>query len=260
MKTSTTQTLTRTLTAAAAFALLASGCDDTPELETLQHARAPADEADEAYLAYALDGAVVDAPQLALAAAVHPAAQGSAIAAITQQIVMAEYGYAYIELVTVTTTPHLLNTSAAAATIPEGLVLFSLSEDVDARACPPAGSTCKQRWDLYLDISDVCELDGAYQLDFTVSCAPGADCSQLDPSFDEFEVPFTLDSENFCDELEVECPEYAPSLTACSAACPCVETQGDCDNDDECAPGFSCNHNVGAAYGLPASWDVCLHD
>ncbi len=261
--TNTSTTTTFTCTFAAVFTLLAAGCDSAPELETvaLAHQLSPADQSDEEFLVEALEaGALEQAPTLALAAAIKPAAQGSAIAAITQQIVMAEYDYAYIELVTVATNPHLLSTSEAAATIPEGIGLLSLTENVNARACPPAGSTCKQRWNLFLDISDVCELDGAYQVDFTVGCAPGADCSQQDPSFTEYAVPFTLDSENFCYAVEVECPEYAPGLSACTELCPCVETQGDCDNDDECAPGFSCTHDVGADYGLPSSWDVCLHD
>lgn len=50
--------------------------------------------------------------------------------------------------------------------------------------------------------SKVCQLAGNYQMNFTVTCAPESDCAQLDPNFTEFQVPFILDSKNFCSELE----------------------------------------------------------
>jgi lysozyme len=45
--------------------------------------------------------------------------------------------------------------------------------------------------------------------------------------------------------------------TYCSASCPCAAGEGDCDEDDECQPGLTCVHNVGASYGVLSSVDVC---
>ncbi len=38
---------------------------------------------------------------------------------------------------------------------------------------------------------------------------------------------------------------------------PCAAGEGDCDGDHECNTGLVCLNNVGAAYGLPDSMDVC---
>lgn len=43
----------------------------------------------------------------------------------------------------------------------------------------------------------------------------------------------------------------------CSAACPCAASEGDCDSNDECAPGLSCVKNIGATYGWDPDVDVC---
>jgi len=45
--------------------------------------------------------------------------------------------------------------------------------------------------------------------------------------------------------------------TYCSASCPCTTGQGDCDNDDECAAGLVCTHDVGASYGTTSTVDIC---
>ncbi len=254
----TPQTLTTALTLSCSIALglLSIACDTSLDAQR-DEISALGDEAlfddDEAFLEEAIEAGSQDR----LAAPTQAAASGHAVAAITQQIVLAEQDLAYVELVTVTSTPHLL--VADYLTVPSGHTLVSLAENLNARSCSPGATKCKQRWDVWLDTSEVCDLDGAYELGLTVECAPGADCSAQDPSFVEFTVPFILDSENFCDEVEVECPEYAVGLSACSETCPCAEEgQGDCDSDDECLGDLECTHNVGAQYGMPASWDVCL--
>jgi cysteine-rich repeat protein len=40
--------------------------------------------------------------------------------------------------------------------------------------------------------------------------------------------------------------------------CPCEHGAGDCDYDYHCKTG-NCVHDVGSSFGLPASWDVCVH-
>jgi hypothetical protein len=51
-----------------------------------------------------------------------------------------------------------------------------------------------------------------------------------------------------------------PTTDFCkSAKCgPCRHGQGDCDKDAECAPGLKCVNDIGAKFGLPADWDVCV--
>jgi hypothetical protein len=43
----------------------------------------------------------------------------------------------------------------------------------------------------------------------------------------------------------------------CSAACPCDEGEGDCDNDSECKSGLICAKDVGSSYGATSTVDVC---
>jgi secreted trypsin-like serine protease len=43
----------------------------------------------------------------------------------------------------------------------------------------------------------------------------------------------------------------------CRNACPCGVGEGDCDNDNQCADGLHCAHNVGADYGFYWKVDVC---
>ena len=38
----------------------------------------------------------------------------------------------------------------------------------------------------------------------------------------------------------------------------CLAGEGDCDRNSECAPGLVCTANVGAQFGMPATWDYCL--
>ena len=41
-------------------------------------------------------------------------------------------------------------------------------------------------------------------------------------------------------------------------ACPCDSGEGDCNNDSQCTPGNFCSHNIGATFGFPAGYDVCV--
>jgi endonuclease/exonuclease/phosphatase family metal-dependent hydrolase len=59
-----------------------------------------------------------------------------------------------------------------------------------------------------------------------------------------------------------QCATFDPASPAnnfCDIApCPlCLAGQGDCDSAVECAPGLVCSTDAGAAYGLPADYDVC---
>ncbi len=44
----------------------------------------------------------------------------------------------------------------------------------------------------------------------------------------------------------------------CSVNCPCASGQGDCDGNNECQPGNTCENNIGAQFGWGASVDVCM--
>lgn len=44
----------------------------------------------------------------------------------------------------------------------------------------------------------------------------------------------------------------------CTVACPCVDGEGDCDSDDQCAGPRICGTNNGSSYGMPFTWDVCF--
>ncbi len=54
--------------------------------------------------------------------------------------------------------------------------------------------------------------------------------------------PTANGSSNFCDD---------PSA-------PCVEGEGDCDRDSDCLGDLICGTDIGADYGMPAHYDVCV--
>lgn len=59
------------------------------------------------------------------------------------------------------------------------------------------------------------------------------------------------------------CAAVNPRTPGSSAYCdnpnfPCAAQQGDCDSDAQCQAGLSCISNVGASFGMPANYDVCL--
>ena len=58
---------------------------------------------------------------------------------------------------------------------------------------------------------------------------------------------------------EPTCAEAPPRFDRdyCDSGCPCGEGEGDCDNDNECAEGLICQHDVGARYGVNPQVDVC---
>ena len=57
------------------------------------------------------------------------------------------------------------------------------------------------------------------------------------------------------------CNPNAPGdVDYCTPQFPCTEGGGDCDSDADCATGFVCADDVGADYGLPANYDVCVTD
>jgi hypothetical protein len=48
------------------------------------------------------------------------------------------------------------------------------------------------------------------------------------------------------------------STSFCSSTCPCSLGEGDCDTDADCQADHVCAQNVGADFGMPADWDVCV--
>merc|ERR1712039_214145 len=44
--------------------------------------------------------------------------------------------------------------------------------------------------------------------------------------------------------------------SCCSSTAPCPNGEGDCDSDSDCMSGY-CGHDVGTAYGVSSSFDVC---
>lgn len=49
------------------------------------------------------------------------------------------------------------------------------------------------------------------------------------------------------------------SAAFCSETCPCGHGGGDCDSDADCMPGLKCGeNNLGRAFGMTATTDVCL--
>jgi hypothetical protein len=58
-----------------------------------------------------------------------------------------------------------------------------------------------------------------------------------------------------------ECPTFspwAPDANFCTQTCPCDHGEGHCQGDWECADGLVCGRNLGSAFGLPASFGVCV--
>lgn len=57
------------------------------------------------------------------------------------------------------------------------------------------------------------------------------------------------------------CPSYNPAVddaAFCNASCPCDLGQGDCDSNADCRGGLVCASNVGAQFGKPADYDICV--
>jgi hypothetical protein len=59
----------------------------------------------------------------------------------------------------------------------------------------------------------------------------------------------------------IECGVFdltAPSMSFCSASCPCGPGEGHCDSNSECQSGLTCQANFGNRSGLPSNYSVCL--
>ncbi|ACY16136.1 hypothetical protein [Haliangium ochraceum] len=87
--------------------------------------------------------------------------------------------------------------------------------------------------------------------DTDADCLPGLICLH-DAGFafgyedDEVDV-----CSNVCPELGVGAWNY------CSPECPCSAGEGDCESDDDCAPGLRCVSDIGPAFGFQREVDVC---
>eukprot|EP01130_Rhizamoeba_saxonica_P018949 TRINITY_DN9676_c0_g1_i1.p1 TRINITY_DN9676_c0_g1~~TRINITY_DN9676_c0_g1_i1.p1 ORF type:complete len:811 (+),score=252.08 TRINITY_DN9676_c0_g1_i1:56-2488(+) len=138
-------------------------------------------------------------------------------AAITQQIVAVDINDpAIIEIVTLSNYPYYLK-DPELSVIPSITVPSANDPDVDVEQSIIAdyditlkdctiedGQACKQRWyQIWTLVEDVCELDGAYALNLTRTCGEGLeeDCPLDD---ERFAIDFTLDSEDFCAEIQLE--------------------------------------------------------
>ena len=94
--------------------------------------------------------------------------------------------------------------------------------------------------------------EGQGDCDGDNQCAPGLVCAQDVGA--NYGWPATRD---VCEQPGGACPPFVTGPDACTTACPCDEGQGDCDGDNQCAPGLVCAQDVGANYGWPATRDVC---
>merc|ERR1712012_765889 len=45
--------------------------------------------------------------------------------------------------------------------------------------------------------------------------------------------------------------------SCCTTSMPCDIGGGDCDYDSDCMAGLTCGHDVGMAFGVSTSFDVC---
>ena len=94
--------------------------------------------------------------------------------------------------------------------------------------------------------------EGQGDCDSDAECAPGLICAWNVGA--NYGWPATRD---VCEQPGGGCPPFVTGPDACTTACPCDEGQGDCDGDNQCAPGLVCAQDVGANYGWPATRDVC---
>lgn len=93
--------------------------------------------------------------------------------------------------------------------------------------------------------------DGVGDCDDDEDCADGARCLHDAGASYGYEDP----------EVDV-CASGCPTIGAgswnfCTPECPCPAGVGDCDGDEDCAPGLVCNRDVGPNYGLDPELDVC---
>ena len=98
--------------------------------------------------------------------------------------------------------------------------------------------------------------DGQGDCDSDAECQQGLQC--VNDVGASYGLPAVYD---VCVDPGTQCPSWPPpepDTGFCTEACPCADGQGDCDSDAECQQGLQCVNDVGALYGLPAVYDVCL--
>jgi hypothetical protein len=105
-------------------------------------------------------------------------------------------------------------------------------------------------WD-YCVICGPCE-DGEGDCDSISECAVGLTC------VDDVGEEYGWDAATDVCEPNPECPDLLGDVDYCSVCGPCEEGQGDCDGNQECKAGLVCVNNIGADFGLPWEFDVCL--
>lgn len=104
-----------------------------------------------------------------------------------------------------------LVTGVAGYAAPAGIEIVGVSEDIGARNCaggvPTMGPSvgCEQQWVVNFRIADeeVCELDGDYEVEFTIGCNENMDhCMFVDPTEENFTEMMVLASDSFCPLVE----------------------------------------------------------
>ena len=103
------------------------------------------------------------------------------------------------EITPVTAAPHG-QWSTSTPNVLRSFTVASVAEKVSARSCPQANSPnrCLQIWRVELYSTPACQFDGTYAWSFDIGCAPGGDCSRIDPALTTFSFNATHASENFC--------------------------------------------------------------
>ncbi|WP_428264369.1 carboxypeptidase regulatory-like domain-containing protein [Haliangium sp.] len=119
--------------------------------------------------------------------------------------------------------------------------------DVCAPVCPDigvgAGNYCSEECP--------CEA-GEGDCDSDSECAPGLVCAR------DVGLEYGY-SDRDTDVCAPACPDVGVGGGSfCSEECPCEVGEGDCDSDDQCAPGLMCLRDAGPAYGYDdPELDVC---
>lgn len=126
---------------------------------------------------------------------------------------------------------------------------------VSKRACDRGFDPNAFDWG-YCSSSCPCDV-GEGDCDSNSQCRSGLACGSNNG--DDYGLPNTAD---VC-EAPTSCANFDVNNSSTSfcddSDCPCLVGEGDCDTDFHCGGGLVCRHNVGAAVGLPAHWDICEH-
>jgi hypothetical protein len=137
--------------------------------------------------------------------------QPDVTAAITKQLVPVNINdKPTIELVSVLPWPYRLSSSFSLSNAPTGKIQSVDYSNVECTGFA-LGGTCKQRWTTLLTLSPkTCTLDGNYQLKWNKICDStlAANLCPLQPADILTTVSYTLTSENFCAEVQVDVGIY----------------------------------------------------